>query len=529
MAPSGRSARHSATHIGRFRLTGTIGRGGMGMVYRARDEALERDVAVKVLTSEAGSDAESRRRFAIEAKAAARLQHPNILTVFELGEDQGAPFIAMELLPGADLETILASGQGLTLRQRLETALQVLRGLAYAHERGVVHRDIKPSNVRVLDDGSVKIMDFGIAKLQGTALTQSGILIGTVHYMSPEQIQGRPLDGRSDLFSVGVILYELLAGARPFPGDGPTEVLYRIVQQPPPPLPLPELPVGAGARLVSVVERALAKEPAERYASAAVMAEELAEVLALLPRPSAAAFSPTAATLRAALPELAATATVGEPTRSTPPRAAAAPRRARGLWLALAGAILGLAAALYLVIGVRNRPAPAPRPRGAGSSPGPSAAPAANVAPPAEVRIVLRASAPDGAVSAHAPYALDVVFKGRVVARGTQARAALPPGRHSVSLVAPEVFLRRSVAVEVRSGVESRLQAPGLGRLNVRATPDNCEVWVDGFSAGYLPILDRPIAAGPHAVAFRWPDGAHLEQGLEVEAGRAAFVTGRKP
>ena len=206
--------------IGRYLITGRIGRGGMGMVYRGLDEALEREVAVKTLNAEGSLDADSRRRFEVEAKAAARLQHPNIVTVFELGEDRGLPFIAMEMLPGADLEALLRSGEEIPLAEKLDVVAQVCRGLAYAHERGIVHRDIKPSNVRLLEDGTAKIMDFGIAKLGGTHLTKTGMMVGTVHYMSPEQVRGKPLDGRSDVFSAGVILYELARRRAPLPGRG---------------------------------------------------------------------------------------------------------------------------------------------------------------------------------------------------------------------------------------------------------------------------------------------------------------------
>ena len=151
--------------IGRYLVTGRIGRGGMGMVYRGLDETLEREVAIKTLTLEGTLDEESRQRFEIEAKAAARLQHPNIVTVFELGEDRGVPYIAMELLPGIDLEALVRSGEEMLLGEKLDIVVQVCRGLAYAHEHGIVHRDIKPSNIRLLDDGTAKIMDFGIAKL----------------------------------------------------------------------------------------------------------------------------------------------------------------------------------------------------------------------------------------------------------------------------------------------------------------------------------------------------------------------------
>src|SRR5207249_379814 len=265
--------------IGKYLVTGRIGRGGMGMVYRGWDEILEREVAVKTLTLEGSLDEESRRRFHIEAKAAARLQHPNIITVYELGEDRGLPFIAMELLPGTDLEGLMRSGEPLMLQEKLDLVIQVCRGLAYAHEHKIVHRDIKPSNVRVLEDGSVKIMDFGIAKLGGTGVTKTGMMVGTVHYMSPEQIRGETLDGRSDLFSVGVILYELLAGRRPFAGEGVTAVLYKIINDEPPELEPGEL--GADATgLRAAMKRMLAKDREQRPATAAVLADELSAILA---------------------------------------------------------------------------------------------------------------------------------------------------------------------------------------------------------------------------------------------------------
>ena len=194
-------------HIGRYRILARLGKGGMGMVYLGRDEALDRDVAVKTLRVDGSVDAESRGRFEIEAKAAARLQHPNIVTVFELGEDRGLPYIAMELLGGEDLETLLRGGDPMSVVERLDIVIQTLRGLDFAHAHRIVHRDMKPSNIRVLDDGSVKILDFGIAKLESTSVTQAGMMVGTPFYMSPEHIRGGVLDGRSDVFAMGVILH----------------------------------------------------------------------------------------------------------------------------------------------------------------------------------------------------------------------------------------------------------------------------------------------------------------------------------
>ena len=283
MLPQAHDAR-PAPRIGRFLVTGRIGKGGMGMVYRGLDPALEREVAVKTLVAEGSFDSDGRRRFEVEARAAARLSHPNIVTVHELGEDRGILFIAMEMLPGADLESLLRSGETLPLAERLDIVAQLCRGLAYAHERGVVHRDIKPSNVRLLDDGTAKIMDFGIAKLgPDHHITKTGMMVGTVHYMSPEQLRGRPLDGRTDVFSAGVILYELLAGERPFKGDDVTAILYKIVNEEPAPLALDAFGELA-PRLRAVLDKALAKDPAARYASAAAFAEELAALSASVQR-----------------------------------------------------------------------------------------------------------------------------------------------------------------------------------------------------------------------------------------------------
>ncbi len=240
MLPAANEAR-ARPRIGRFLITGRLGRGGMGLVYRGLDEALEREVAVKTITAQGTTTEESQKRFEIEAKAAARMQHPNIVAVYELGEDRGVKYIAMELLRGTDLDVLLRSGEEILLAEKIDVAIQVCRGLAYAHERGVFHRDIKPPNIGLLEDGTAKIMDFGIAKLEGTDLTKTGMMVGTVNYMSPEQVHGKKLDGRTDIFSMGVILYQMLAGERPFQGDSVTQVLYKIAKEPPPPLDLSSL------------------------------------------------------------------------------------------------------------------------------------------------------------------------------------------------------------------------------------------------------------------------------------------------
>jgi serine/threonine-protein kinase len=215
--------------IGRYRILERLGQGAMGVVYRGRDEALDRDVAVKVMLAEAGDEA-SRARFEREARAAAKLQHPHIVTVYEMGEHDGAPFIAMELLEGQDLQRAMHARAVADPAVAVPIALQVLEGLGHAHDRGIVHRDVKPSNVFLLEGRHAKILDFGVARL-GEAMTVAGHVVGTPDYMSPEQVRAEPVDGRSDLFSAALILYEMVSGTKPYRPGSVMSVLYQIAHE----------------------------------------------------------------------------------------------------------------------------------------------------------------------------------------------------------------------------------------------------------------------------------------------------------
>ena len=202
--------------IGKFEVLERLGQGGMGTVYRARDPILDRPVALKTISAELAANPEFLGRFQREARAAARLTHPNIVTVYELGDVAGVPFIAMELLEGLDLVEAMSPPGRLPLDEKLRIMVEVCRGLDYAHKRGVIHRDVKPANVRLLASGAVKLVDFGIARLGESTLTQTGILLGTPSYLAPEVVAGGRVDHRADMWAVGVILYELLSGERPF-------------------------------------------------------------------------------------------------------------------------------------------------------------------------------------------------------------------------------------------------------------------------------------------------------------------------
>src|SRR6266550_93955 len=267
------------TAIAQYTIVSKIGEGGMGEVYRARDTKLGRDVAIKVLPASFSENTDRLNRFEQEAQAAGALNHPNILVIYHIGTHGGAPYIVSELLEGETLRDRMA-GAALPQRKSLDYALQIARGLAAAHDKGIVHRDIKPDNIFITDDGRVKILDFGLAKLtSATDGTQSqtevptrkvntdpGTVMGTIGYMSPEQLKGQPVDHRSDIFSFGAILYEMLSGIRAFRGNSMAETMSAILREDPP--DLSETNKTVSPALERVVRHCLEKNPAERFHSA---------------------------------------------------------------------------------------------------------------------------------------------------------------------------------------------------------------------------------------------------------------------
>jgi serine/threonine-protein kinase len=260
--------------LGRYQILGELGQGAMGVVYEARDPTLERHVALKTvkLPSNMQGAGEFRARFHAEAKSAGRLSHPNIVTIYDFGEAEDTAYIAMELLRGETLRELL-DRQRFSVRRAVRYAIQIADGLSAAHALGVIHRDIKPGNVVRLESGILKITDFGIAQLPASNLTQAGTLLGTPRYMSPELIRGTRVDPRSDIFSLGVVLYEMLTNQMPFDADSLSSIMYKVVnEQPADPRDSNEH-VSAG--LTAVLARCLAKDPAERFQSAA----ELAKIL----------------------------------------------------------------------------------------------------------------------------------------------------------------------------------------------------------------------------------------------------------
>ncbi|HEV7676831.1 MAG TPA: serine/threonine-protein kinase, partial [Candidatus Angelobacter sp.] len=260
--------------VGRYEITGELGRGAMGVVYKALDPTIGRTVALKTMRLDVhGLDAQEMvRRFQNEARAAGVLNHPNIVTIYDAGQQDGIFYIAMEFIEGTTLHELLAEKRVLATDEVLQLTRQICRGLDYAHSNGIVHRDIKPANIMITGNGTVKIMDFGIAK-SGGQVTNTGQVLGTPNYMAPEQVKGRQLDGRSDLFSLGVILYEMLTGEKPFVGQNVTTIIYKIVNENP--ITPRDLDVTVHPGLSAIVTKALAKAPDDRYQTGADLVRDL--------------------------------------------------------------------------------------------------------------------------------------------------------------------------------------------------------------------------------------------------------------
>ena len=297
--------------VGSYRLEEQVGKGGMGEVYRARHTRLDTERAVKLLPPALAADPDFLKRFEREAASAARLEHPNILTVYEYGEAAGVPYLVMPYVRGGTLKERLARGN-LPVGELLNLLGQAAEALDYAHEQGIVHRDVKPANLLLDGRGRLLLADFGIAKaLEGAeGLTRTGVGVGTPEYMAPEQAQGRA-DARSDLYALGTILYQLLTGRVPYTGNSTIEVLMKHLQDPLPLLPLRSVAPAVPPRVEAVVTKALAKNPNDRYASGKALVEDLREAFASTPAGA------DAATVVGAVPVYPGDATA--PGHGTPP------------------------------------------------------------------------------------------------------------------------------------------------------------------------------------------------------------------
>ncbi len=424
--------------IGRYEILDELGRGAMGSVFRARDPAMDRIVALKTILSVAlASDqgAEYRQRFFREARAAGALAHPGIVPVFDVGEDQGTPFLVMEFVQGRTLDFAMKKGERASLERVCEIGEQIAEALGYAHRNGVVHRDIKPANILLTSREAYgterpRITDFGVAKLTSQGITTTGQMLGTPAFMPPEQFTGAPIDGRADLFSLGVILYWMATGEQPFPGETMSAVSYKIVHtEPVPPAKLnPAIP----PQLESVILKCLAKNPANRYQTGEELAQDLARLRS----------SPKAASLEATAPLARGTGKASEETLDTNPtsppkpvpaveataaemlsRPVPAPRNPGALLLAATALLVAIAAGGGYLLLHRHQPAPAPS---APATASPQPAPAPQPPAPAAAQPMASTAASNAAAApAPAPRSSSVAFDPKALDPKQNARLKL--------------------------------------------------------------------------------------------------------
>ena len=481
--------------IGRYEIIETLAHGGMGVVYKAKDPLIERVVAIKTLGFGLSPiEAEAfRKRFAREAKSAGRLNHPNIVTIHDMGESDDGAYIAMEFLEGRTLRDLLDSGVPLPPAQVAEIAIQVADGLAFAHQHGVVHCDVKPGNIMVLASGAVKIMDFGIALLPTGSRTFAGNVLGSPRYISPEQIVGRPVDARSDIFAVGAVLYEMLTGVAPFAAATIDEILYQVINEKPEPPSLrnPGLPSGFDP----IVERAMAKHPDDRYQRVQEMGAALRE-------------------LELKLEPLAVPALVADPTPSIAPGAKTVELDSTGArpaadFLPAGGArdphgqrrrlaLFGIPVALVAVAAVlRLASAPPPVETESAAS---STASATNAAP--LVQPVPRSPLP----AVLPPLITDAAQTGRP-----------PPPIPSNTTPAP------SDAVAVASEPPAPMPMP-MVRVTFAIAPWG-EIYIDGRKRGVAPPLTEvALPPGTYAVEVRNASFAPFKRTIEVGVDSAIRI-----
>ena len=542
----------SVDNIGRYRIAGELGKGAMGVVYKATDPNIGRTVALKTLRLDLeGTEAEELlRRFKNEARAAGVLNHPNIVTIYDAGEHSGMFYIAMEFIEGETLQQVLKRERILEVERAVQIVRQLCAGLDFAHSKGIIHRDIKPANVMLEPDGTAKIMDFGIAKGVGGGLTSTGQVLGTPNYMSPEQVKGGTLDGRSDLFSLGVVLYEMLTGERPFSGQNVTTIIYKIINEHP--LAPRDLDMTFPAGLSATVMKALAKAPQERYQSGAELARDLQNYKSLgeaaraaVPPPQATGdtvdIAPTAMAAAAygvvrkpaPVPSLQSTVTVPQRREVVAPPQKKSP--------AVSGALIAVAAvalALGGYFGMRSlRSAPKQPPAAVETAkpvppeikpgpPKPEAQPAASpetAAPAAEAAVESKEAAPDtGELRVtSSPTGALVKIDGRGDPKWLTPFTApkLKPGGHTVSF-AKEGYQPATRKVEIRSGAKAAISAdlqtlPAF--IAVSTDPAGAHILVDGADTGQLTPAKLAVTPGQHRVAVR-KEGFRPEAAV-VDAG----------
>jgi serine/threonine-protein kinase len=471
------------TKIGRYQILGELGRGAMGVVYRAHDPNIGREVAIKTIHLDK-QEAEAVERFRREAKAAGNLSHPNIITIYDAGEDKGVFYIAMELLSGETLQQILAKG-AMRVGEMIRIIEQVSAALDYAHARHVVHRDIKPANI-MISGGHVKVMDFGVAKIASTMATATNRVVGTPSYMSPEQIGGGAIDGRSDIFSMGAMLYEMAAGTRPFRGENIAAVMFQIMRADPAPLTdvNPSIPSGLNA----VVRKALAKEPIARYQTGSELIADLRSFEALGTKESVQSVKASGASV-GVRPAGSGEEPVSPDTRVETMLAGAVPEAGRrepgpSLWKQRKALVLaGAGVVLLLIAGLANWPT------GTGRESAPSAGDLAVEPAPATAPLRPQAQQPEPS-AATAPAVRDA---SPSPAPTPPAAPASPPG--------------------------------AVGRVSVHTEPQGARILVDDKETSYRTPVNFGLTPGTYQIRVELP--GYDSQTKEIVVRQNETVTGQ--
>ena len=466
------------TQLGKYRIERELGRGAMGVVYKAFDSVVERMVAIKTIRVDADDAGELVTRLRREAKSVGQLEHPNIVTLYDAGETGGLFYLAMQFIEGETLQDRLARQRSFSMAEVQDIFGQISAGLDYAHQRGVIHRDIKPANIMITNKGLVKLTDFGIAKLAGGGVTSTGLVVGTPSYMSPEQALGRPLDGRSDIFSLGSILYEMMTGEMAFPGQNVTTVMYKIVHETP--TPLAALQPGLDPAVEAVVLKALAKSPDQRFQTcsefAAALEYNISQAGAAIPRtavvyapPSAPAVAPVApsgahpappVSYPGVMPSVPGSSPGAPPVWTPAPLSGSQPVVGRTsvplAWLG--GGVLGTLLLVILILLVVQMRQPAP-------NPAPATQPAANATQPAGP-----AAAPVSGTTTQAANpqpALKTEEPGREVLKPAPSST---PAERSAHAPAPRQVATRRDAPALRLPAPQTTNPPSAPARSVAAT-----------------------------------------------------------
>jgi serine/threonine-protein kinase len=504
--------------LGRYEIVGEIARGAMGVVYKARDPLIDRLVAIKTVNigvPNAESDA-FERRFFREAKSAGRLNHPNVVTIHDVGKSEDVAYIAMEYLDGKSLREILDSGVVLPPNRIADIVAEIAEGLAFAHRYGVVHRDVKPANVMVLASGAVKITDFGIALLPMGTRTMTGNVFGSPRYTSPEQVMGRPIDGRSDIFSLGAVLFEMHTGSSPFGGSDLNGILKQVLTEPTPPPSSrnPKLP----RALDHIVAKALAKDPAERYQDADEMASDLRRYDRLDLTTTAPA--PLPALEQLTQPEDVPVQDVAEAPLVPAPAVAVPPWwKRRVVWGAAASAIVAVALVATLVPRKSSTPA---RSAPVVASSGAVAAAAAPATPPMP-STPPPSSRPAAAGPVRAP--AEPAPPTAPVSAAPKAPEAAPKVAEAAPKVAEAVPRVPEAVPKVAEAAPAPVAPKPTGRVVFAVSPWG-EIYVDGKKRGISPpVKELRLSPGNHAIEIRNGEFPPHSATIEVIADEAVRIT----